>query len=47
MFSSFQLVPDDKIDSLLEICKKGSYNDIQKSLDDLLLDGYPGAQVFL
>ncbi|XP_012230260.1 replication factor C subunit 4 [Linepithema humile] len=39
------LVPDDKINSLLETCKKGSYNDIQKLLDDLLLEGYPAAQV--
>ncbi|XP_020299277.1 replication factor C subunit 4 [Pseudomyrmex gracilis] len=39
------LVPDENIDALWETCKKGSYNTIQKLLEDLLLEGYPGLQI--
>lgn len=39
------LVPDDKIDTLWEACKKGSYDNIQALLEDLLLEGYPGSQI--
>ncbi|EZA62724.1 Replication factor C subunit [Ooceraea biroi] len=39
------LVPDHVIDTLWEACKKGNYSNIQKLLDDLLLEGYPASQV--
>ncbi|XP_032678115.1 replication factor C subunit 4 [Odontomachus brunneus] len=39
------LVPDEKINALWEACKKGSYNDIEKLLENLLLEGFPGSQV--
>ncbi|XP_014467759.1 PREDICTED: replication factor C subunit 4 [Dinoponera quadriceps] len=39
------VIPDDKIDTLWETCKQGTYNDIEKLVKDLLLEGYPGGQV--
>lgn len=42
---SFQLVPDNQINTLWEACKKGNYNNVQKLLENLLLEGYPGSQV--
>ncbi|EFN84112.1 Replication factor C subunit 4 [Harpegnathos saltator] len=39
------LVPDEKINTLWETCKKGSYNDIETLLENLLLEGYPASQV--
>lgn len=43
--SLLQLVPDEKIDTLWKACEKGSYDNIQKLLENLLLEGYPGSQV--
>ncbi|KYM77414.1 Replication factor C subunit 4 [Atta colombica] len=39
------LIPDEQINLLWDACKKGNYINVQKSLENLLLEGYPGAKV--
>ncbi|KAL6260273.1 hypothetical protein P5V15_007805 [Pogonomyrmex californicus] len=39
------LIPDDHINALWNACEKGSYTEIQKLLENLLLEGYPGSRV--